>query len=200
MTKSIDIKDLGKIDFKSAYESMKSFIKTDNQKENIWILQHHPVFTLGTAADPNHILDPGTIPIISTDRGGEVTYHGPGQIVIYFLLNVRERKLGPKKLVADLQKFIQDLLEGYDITSELQANSPGVYTKEKKIASIGLRISNGYSYHGISINVDMDLTPFQNINTCGYPGLEVTQIKNFDSKIDMDKVKLVCKKYCKDFF
>ena len=146
MTKSIDIKDLGKIDFKSAYESMRSFIKTDNQKENIWILQHHPVFTLGTAADPNHILDAGTIPIISTDRGGEVTYHGPGQIVIYFLLNVRERKLGPKKLVADLQKFIQDLLEGYDITSELQANSPGVYTKEKKIASIGLRISNGYSY------------------------------------------------------
>ena len=116
------------------------------------------------------------------------------------MLNVRERKLGPKKLVADLQKFIQDLLEGYDITSELQANSPGVYAKEKKIASIGLRISNGYSYHGISINVDMDLIPFQNINPCGYPGLEVTQIKNFDSKIDMEKVKLVCKKYCKEFF
>ena len=189
MTKSIDIKDLGKIDFKSAYESMKSFIKTDNQKENIWILQHHPVFTLGTAADPNHILDPGTIPIISTDRGGEVTYHGPGQIVIYFLLNVRERKLGPKKLVADLQKFIQDLLEGYDITSELQANSPGVYAKEKKIASIGLRISNGYSYHGISINVDMDLAPFSRINPCGYKGLEVTQMKDIHNKITLEDVK-----------
>jgi len=189
LTKSIDIKDLGKIDFKSVYKSMKSFIKTDNQKENIWILQHHPVFTLGTAADPNHILDAGTIPIISTDRGGEVTYHGPGQIVIYFLLNVRERKLGPKKLVADLQKFIQDLLEGYDITSELQANSPGVYAKEKKIASIGLRISNGYSYHGISINVDMDLAPFSRINPCGYQGLEVTQMKDIHNKINLEDVK-----------
>ena len=157
MTESIDIKDLGKIDFKSAYESMKSFIKTDNQKENIWILQHPSVFTLGTAADLSHVLNPGDISVIQTDRGGEVTFHGPGQLVIYFLLNVRERKLGPKKLVADLQKFIQDLLEGYDITSELQANSPGVYAEEKKIASIGLRISNGYSYHGISINVDLSL-------------------------------------------
>ena len=189
MTESIEIKDLGKVDFKSAFESMKNFIETDNQNENIWILQHHPVFTLGTAADTNHILDAGTIPIISTDRGGEVTYHGPGQIVIYFLLNVRERKLGPKKLVADLQKFIQDLLEEYDITSELQANSPGVYTKEKKIASIGLRISNGYSYHGISINVDMDLAPFSRINPCGYQGLEVTQMKDIHNKITLEDVK-----------
>ena len=189
MTESIEIKDLGKVDFKSAFESMKNFIETDNQNENIWILQHHPVFTLGTAADTNHILDAGTIPIISTDRGGEVTYHGPGQIVIYFLLNVRERKLGPKKLVADLQKFIQDLLEGYDITSELQANSPGVYAKEKKIASIGLRISNGYSYHGISINVDMDLAPFSRINPCGYQGLEVTQMKDIHNKITLEDVK-----------
>lgn len=189
MTESIEIKDLGKVDFKSAFESMKNFIETDNQNENIWILQHHPVFTLGTAADTNHILDAGTIPIISTDRGGEVTYHGPGQIVIYFLLNVRERKLGPKKLVADLQKFIQDLLEEYDITSELQANSPGVYTKEKKIASIGLRISNGYSYHGISINVDMDLAPFSRINPCGYQGLEVTQMKDIHNKVTLEDVK-----------
>ena len=138
MTKSIDIKDLGKIDFKSVYKSMKSFIKTDNQKENIWILQHHPVFTVGTAADPNHILDAGTIPIISTDRGGEVTYHGPGQIVIYFLLNVRERKLGPKKLVADLQKFIQDLLEGYDITPYFKQIVQEFILKKKRLLLLDL--------------------------------------------------------------
>ena len=189
MLEDLTFKSLGIVNYYETLEQMRSHINEDEFKNEIWILEHPPVFTLGTAADKKHILDSKEIPVIQSDRGGEVTYHGPGQIVIYFLLNVRERKLGPKKLVADLQKFIQDLLEGYDITSELQANSPGVYTKEKKIASIGLRISNGYSYHGISINVDMDLAPFSRINPCGYQGLEVTQMKDIHNKITLEDVK-----------
>ena len=178
---------------------MQDYIR-NSQEEKIWFVEHPPIYTMGTAADPRHILSNSYTDVFQSDRGGEVTYHGPGQLVIYFMLNIKKRGIGPKIFVRTLEQMIQKILHNFNIETHLIKGAPGVFVDDKKIASIGLRFSRGMSYHGISINVDMDLTPFQNINPCGYPGLEVTQIKNFDSKIDMEKVKLVCKKYCKDFF
>ena len=134
---------------------MKSQIKEEDFKNEIWFLEHPPVFTLGTAADRKHILDSKDIPIVQSDRGGEVTYHGPGQLVIYFLIDIKNSDLGPKSLVKTLQEFTQSLLKNFSIESDFIEGAPGVYVDGKKIASIGLRISKGKSYHGISINVDM---------------------------------------------
>ena len=168
--------NLGKQAYADTYEQMRSLVQGEPFKDQIWLLEHPPVFTLGTAADHAHVLSPGDIPVIQTDRGGEVTFHGPGQLVIYFLLNIKQKKMGPKTLVANLQNLIQKILQHYSIESSFVEGAPGVYVGDKKIASIGLRISKGRSYHGISLNVDMDLTPFSFINPCGYEGLEVTQI------------------------
>ena len=184
------IRDLGITKYQDTFSAMKDFVAKGNE-EAIWLVEHEPVFTLGTAADQQHILKKTNIQIIQADRGGEVTYHGPGQLVVYFLLNIRERNLGPKKFVKQLEDLVQSILEEFEINSTTIEGSPGVYVKSKKIASIGLRFSKGFSYHGISINVDMDLQPFQSINPCGYQGLEVTQIKDFYSNITLEKVKLV---------
>ena len=135
------------------------------------------------------ILSAGDIPIFQSDRGGEVTYHGPGQLVIYFLLDIKKSSLGPKTLVKTLQEFTKSLLEHYSIASNFIEGAPGVYVDNKKIASIGLRISKGKTYHGISINVDMDLTPFSLINPCGYEGLEVAQIKDYKNNISIRDVE-----------
>ena len=184
------IRDLGITKYQDTFSAMKDFVEKGNE-EAIWLVEHEPVFTLGTAANQKHILEKTNIEIIQADRGGEVTYHGPGQLVVYFLLNIRERDLGPKKFVKQLEDFVQSILEKFEIKSTTIEGSPGVYVESKKIASIGLRFSKGFSYHGISINVDMDLQPFQSINPCGYQGLEVTQIKDFYSNISLEKVKLV---------
>ena len=184
------IRDLGITKYQDTFSAMKDLVKKGNE-EAIWLVEHEPVFTLGTAADQKHILEKTNIEIIQADRGGEVTYHGPGQLVVYFLLNIRERDLGPKKFVKQLEDLVQSILEKFEIKSTTIEGSPGVYVESKKIASIGLRFSKGFSYHGISINVDMDLKPFQSINPCGYQGLEVTQIKDFYSNISLEKVKLV---------
>ena len=183
--------NLGKQAYADTYEQMRSLVQGEPFKDQIWLLEHPPVFTLGTAADHAHVLSPGDIPVIQTDRGGEVTFHGPGQLVIYFLLNIKQKKMGPKTLVANLQNLIQKILQHYSIESSFVEGAPGVYVGEKKIASIGLRISKGRTYHGISLNVDMDLTPFSLINPCGYEGLEVTQISDFDSNITLEDVESV---------
>ena len=182
---------LGNQVFADTYEQMRSLVQGESFNDQIWLLQHPPVYTLGTAADPSHVLNPGDIPVIQTDRGGEVTFHGPGQLVIYFLLDIKQKKMGPKTLVANLQNLIQKILQHYAIESSFVEGAPGVYVGDKKIASIGLRISKGRSYHGISLNVDMDLTPFSFINPCGYEGLEVTQISNFDSNVTLEDVESV---------
>mgnify|MGYP005661478521 FL=1 len=182
------IKDLGKKQYRETFSAMKDFV-AEGEDESIWMLEHDPVFTLGTAADQKHILKKTDIDIFQADRGGEVTYHGPGQLVIYFLLNIKKRNLGPKKFVKQLEDLVQKTLLDFQIQSNTIEGSPGVYVGSKKIASIGLRFSKGYSYHGISINVDMDLDPFKNINTCGYEGLQVTQIKDLYSNITLEKVK-----------
>ena len=182
---------LGNQVYADTYEQMRSLVQSESFNDQIWLLQHPPVYTLGTAADPSHVLNPGDIPVIQTDRGGEVTFHGPGQLVIYFLLDIKQKKMGPKTLVANLQNLIQKILQHYAIESSFVEGAPGVYVGDKKIASIGLRISKGRSYHGISLNVDMDLTPFGLINPCGYEGLEVTQISNFDSNVNLEDVESV---------
>ena len=182
---------LGNQVYADTYEQMRSLVQGESFNDQIWLLQHPPVYTLGTAADPSHVLNPGDIPVIQTDRGGEVTFHGPGQLVIYFLLDIKQKKMGPKTLVANLQNLIQKILQHYSIESSFVEGAPGVYVGDKKIASIGLRISKGRSYHGISLNVDMDLTPFSFINPCGYEGLEVTQISNFDSNVTLEDVESV---------
>ena len=191
---------LGNQVYADTYEQMRSLVQAKSFKDQIWLLEHPPVFTLGTAADKAHVLNPGDIPVIQTDRGGEVTFHGPGQLVIYFLLDIKEKKLGPKALVANLQNLIQNILKNYSIESSFIEGAPGVYVEDKKIASIGLRISNGRSYHGISLNVNMDLAPFSLINPCGYAGLEVTQISHIDSNATLEDVESVAIKEMNTLF
>ena len=188
-------KSLGIIKYSDALEKMKDKLGEKNFKNEIWFLEHFKVFTLGTAANKAHVLDPKDIPVYQSDRGGEVTYHGPGQLVIYFLLDFKKLNMGPKTLVETLQKFVQSILDEFDIESGLIAGAPGVYVDDKKIASIGLRISNGKTYHGISINIDMDLEPFSYINPCGYEGLKVVQLKDYVNNIAIKDVeKLAIKK------
>ena len=200
MTATPKFIQLGNQAYADTYEKMRSLVQADSFDDEIWLLEHDAVFTLGTAADPSHVLNPGNIPIVQTDRGGEVTYHGPGQLVIYFLLDIKTKKIGPKALVANLQNLIQNILQHYSIESSFVEGAPGVYVGEKKIASIGLRISKGRTYHGISLNVDMDLEPFSRINPCGYEGLEVTQISHFDSNVTMEGVESVAKEELKKLF
>lgn len=189
MENDLTFKSLGLTDYQDSYDAMKAHITKPNFENQIWLLEHPPVFTLGTAASKEHILDAKNIPVIQTDRGGEVTYHGPGQLVIYFLLDIKTLKWGPKALVKNLEDFIQDLLKQYGIETNIISGAPGVYVQDKKIASIGLRISRGKTYHGISLNVDMDTKPFKQINPCGYEGLKVTQIKDFIDTIDLKEVE-----------
>ena len=189
MSENLTFKSLGLRDYGGVWQSMKSHIREEDFKNEIWFLEHTSVFTLGTAADQKHILNAKGIPVIQSDRGGEVTYHGPGQLVIYFMIDVKRSKLGPKILVKTLQEFTKSLLKEYSIDSEFIDGAPGVYVNEKKIASIGLRISKGKTYHGISINVDMDLAPFSYINPCGYEGLKVTQIKDLNNKANIKDVE-----------
>ena len=189
VTKIPEFLDLGEQAYEDTYEQMRSLIKAQSFKDQVWLLEHPSVFTLGTAANPSNVLNPGDIPVIQTDRGGEVTFHGPGQLVIYFLLDIKSKKIGPKTMVANLQLIIQKVLRHYSIESSFIEGAPGVYVENKKIASIGLRFSGGRSYHGISINVDMNLTPFSLINPCGYEGLEVVQINDFDSNVTLEDVK-----------
>ena len=188
MSKNLEYKFFGLCKYEETFQLMKSCIKKKYFKNEIWFLEHHPVFTLGTAAKEKHILNSKDIPVFQSDRGGEVTYHGPGQLVIYFILDIKQLKLGPKELVTKLEQFTISLLKNYGIESNLIDGAPGVYVDEMKIASIGLRISNGKCYHGVSINVEMDLRPFKDINPCGYKGLEVTQINRLVDGIKIQQV------------
>ena len=199
MKNNLKFSYLGKQPYQDTYQDMREHIQNFSSNQ-IWMLEHDAVFTLGTAADESHIINAGQIPVIQTDRGGEVTYHGPGQLVIYFLIDIKEIKLGPKALVQKLQELISSVLGHYDIESSFIEGAPGVYVDDKKIASIGLRISQGKTYHGISINVDMDLTPFSFINPCGYEGLEVTQIKNYDSNVKMKDVESIAQQEISKIF
>jgi lipoyl(octanoyl) transferase len=160
----------------------------ENDPDQVWLLQHPPVFTLGLAGRPEHLLAPGDIPVVKTDRGGQVTYHGPGQLIVYVLLDLRRRGLGVRQLVTHLEQSVIGLLGDYGITGLARPNAPGVYVDNRKIAALGLRVRRGCTYHGLSLNVDMDLAPFSRINPCGYPGLAVTQLKDLAIHADLEDV------------
>ena len=189
--KNAEIKDLGLVDYDEAWKLMAKsiFDRPDEGPDEIWFLEHNPIYTLGQAAFEGNIISENDIPIMRTDRGGEVTYHGPGQLIIYFLLNLRRLKWGPKKLIFELESLLIDLLSRYGIQGERVAGAPGIYVNQKKIASIGLKIKKGFCYHGISLNIDMDLKPFDNIITCGIESLEVIQVKDL-REITMAQVKI----------
>ncbi len=175
----LTFEDLGTVDYESTWSAMNAFTlgRDENQEDECWFLQHNPVFTLGQAGKPEHILNPHQIPVVNTDRGGQVTYHGPGQLVAYLLVDIKRRKIGIRQLVDLIENSIIELLDGYGIVAATRKGAPGVYVDEKKIAALGLRIKQGCSYHGLSLNVDMDLEPFSYINPCGYPGMSVTQLR-----------------------
>jgi lipoyl(octanoyl) transferase len=173
------IRDLGITPYLETWEAMKAFTsaRDDKTPDEIWLTEHPPVFTQGQAGKTEHVLDAHGIPIIATDRGGQVTYHGPGQLVAYVLFDLGRRGKGVRPLVRILEASVIDLLDAVGITARFRLDAPGVYVGQKKIASVGLRIRQGRSYHGLSFNVAMDLTPFQWINPCGYAGLEVTDLR-----------------------
>lgn len=158
--------------------------------DEIWWCEHDPVFSLGRHANPAHLLMPGNIPIVQSDRGGQVTYHGPGQLMGYCLINLRARKIGPAALVSRLEAALLDLLTSFGIQAELSAGRPGIYVQHHKICSLGLRIKEGFSYHGFALNVDMDLAPFSLINPCGESSLQMTMLTALSNEVDlMPKVK-----------
>lgn len=168
------------VDYLSTWQAMKEFTaaRARNTPDEIWLLQHSPVYTQGIAGKPEHLLHNSGILVIRTDRGGQITYHGPGQIIAYLLLDMRRRKLGVRELVRTMEGAVIDLLRDYGIAAEGRVDAPGVYVEGAKIAALGLKIKNGCCYHGLALNVSMDLAPFAAINPCGYSGLRVTQTKN----------------------
>ena len=169
------VRQLGRQPYEPIFEAMKRFTdeRDQNTQDEIWLVEHDAVFTQGQAGKAEHILMPGDIPVIQVDRGGQVTYHGPGQQVIYLMLNIKRRKLGVRHLVSAMEEAVVGLLEKYGVTAYPKPDAPGVYVDEKKVCSLGLRIRNGCSFHGLALNVNMDLSPFQRINPCGYAGMEM---------------------------
>ena len=196
---SILFKDLGVVDYKKSLADMRLLIDSSSFKEEIWFLEHPPVYTLGTAASKEHILKKTNIPIIQSNRGGEVTFHGPGQVIIYFMLDIKKRNLGPKQFIFFLQEMTCSLLKELKIDSYFIKDAPGVYVEEKKIASIGLRFSKGKSYHGLSINFDMDLSPFNYINPCGYKNLEVVNVVHYNKECSKIKFKNLMKEHIMNY-
>lgn len=175
--KLINIRWLGLQDYSSCWQAMKDFTDSRNQEtpDEIWLLEHHPVFTQGQNGKKEHVINPGDIPVVQTDRGGQVTYHGPGQLMVYTLIDLKRKAFNVRELVTLLELSVIDILAEYGITAAAKREAPGVYISGKKIASIGLRIRRGCSYHGIAFNIAMDLAPFHGINPCGFASLEMTQ-------------------------
>lgn len=169
---------LGRVDYEPTWRAMQEF--TDRRDagtaDEIWFLEHPPVFTLGMNADPAHILGAGDIPVVRIDRGGQVTYHGPGQLIAYTLIDLRRARLGVRDLVTALEQAVVDQAAAFGIVATTQCSAPGVYVAQRKLASLGIRIRRGASYHGLALNIDMDLEPFSRINPCGFAGLEMTQL------------------------
>ena len=176
----MEVRRLGRVDYEPTWHAMQEFTaaRTPETPDELWVVEHRPVFTLGQAGKPEHILNDVGVPIVKIDRGGQVTYHGPGQVVIYLLLDLQRLKIKVRELVTAIEQAIIDALADCGIAAERRTGAPGVYVGDAKIAALGLRIRNGCSYHGVSLNVDMDLAPFAAINPCGYAGLRVIQTKD----------------------
>jgi lipoyl(octanoyl) transferase len=175
------VKRLGLVEYVPAWEAMRSFTdrRDADTSDEIWLLEHPPVFTLGQAGKPEHLLHDTGVPLIRIDRGGQITYHGPGQLVAYLLVDLTRRRIKVRELVALMEQALIDCLAEYGLAAQRRAGAPGVYVDGAKIAALGLRVRNGCSYHGLSLNVDMDLSPFSAINPCGYPGLQTVRLADF---------------------
>ncbi len=176
----IHIRYFGRVAYEPAWRAMQAFTaeRTEGTADELWVLEHPPVFTLGQAGKREHVLAPSEIPVLAVDRGGQVTYHGPGQVVVYVLVDLKRRGYGVKELVWCMEQAVIDLLARHKAIATRQPGAPGVYVNGAKIASLGLRVKRGCSYHGLALNVDMDLRPFSQINPCGYPGMAVTQTRD----------------------
>lgn len=187
VNQTIKIKHLGRRDYEPVWREMQKF--TDERGpdtiDELWLVEHPPVFTQGLAGKAEHVLAAGDIPVIQVDRGGQVTYHGPGQIVAYPMINLRRHGIGVKSLVHGIEQAIIDTVGLYGITAERKDNAPGVYVNGAKIASLGLRIRKACSFHGLAFNIDMDLEPFQRINPCGFSGLEVIQLADLANQVEI---------------
>lgn len=186
------VKNLGLQDYTSVWHDMKSFTdsRDESTSDELWCVEHPPVFTQGQAGKDEHILNPGNIPVIPVDRGGQVTYHGPGQLVMYPLLDIRRMGMGVRCLVSHIENSVITVLDGYGIQAHSDRDAPGVYvTSGAKICSVGLRIRKGRSFHGLAFNINPDLSPFLSINPCGYAGLEVTSMQKLDVTAEMAEVR-----------
>ena len=187
------VRHLGLQPYEPVSQAMHEFtdMRDDTTPDEIWLVEHLPVFTQGQAGKAEHLLMTGDIPVIQSDRGGQVTYHGPGQQVMYVLLNLKRRKLGVRELVTLLEQTVVNTLAEYGIDAHPRADAPGVYVGEMKICSLGLRIRKGCSFHGLALNINMDLTPFQRINPCGYAGMEMTQMRQWVATATPENIRPV---------
>lgn len=187
----IHVRALGMVEYEPTWRAMQRFTaeRDRDTADEIWLVQHPPTFTQGQAGSPEHLINPTSIPVVQIDRGGQITYHGPGQIVAYLLVDLRRWKLNVRELVRLMEQSVIDVLAGYGITARGREDAPGVYVNEAKIAALGLKIKNGCCYHGLSFNVNMDLTPFNNINPCGYQGLRVTQCVELGITADWEELQ-----------
>lgn len=187
---SLRVREFGEVDYHHCWTAMRAFSTARGPRtdDELWCVQHPPVFTLGRGGKPEHILTASTIPVVHSDRGGQVTYHGPGQLVVYVLLDTQRLAIGPRELVRRLEQGVLDVLAEFGIAAERRAGAPGVYVDDAKIAALGLRLRNGMSYHGLALNVDLDLAPFLCINPCGYAGLRVTRLADLGIALGCDAV------------
>ena len=188
----IRIKEKGLQDYTSTWQEMVSFTenRSDQTEDELWTLEHRSVFTQGLSGKPEHLLRESEIDVIQSDRGGQITYHGPGQLIVYCLIDIKRLGIGVKEMVRIIEKSIIDLLNDYSIPSHKIVGAPGVYVDGSKIAALGLKVKRGKTYHGLSLNVDMNLSPYKLINPCGYRDLNVTQMSNLtDNKLELDKIK-----------
>lgn len=183
----VAVRHLGRRDYVPVWRAMQQFTeaRTADAQDELWLVEHLPVYTQGMNGKPEHLIDTGGIPVVQVDRGGQVTYHGPGQAVIYLLLDLRRRGWGVRRLVSLMEQAVIELLAGYGISAGARPDAPGVYVTDKKIAALGLRVRHGCTYHGLSLNVAMDLEPFRRINPCGYAGMEVTQVSDLGGPDDV---------------
>ena len=189
MSPGCQVRQLGQVSYLETWQRMQAFTdERDAQRDDeIWLLEHPPVFTLGMNASRDHLLGAGGIPVVQTDRGGQITYHAPGQLVVYTLLDLKRAGMGVRALVTALENSVVKMAGQFGIQARARADAPGVYVQERKLASLGIRVRRGCSYHGLSLNVNLDLAPFKRIDPCGHPGMEVTSLWTLGVEVDVDQ-------------